>query len=72
MGTRDQFLCTLAAHAVEVITLRGADGKVVSMLHGGRLDGERFVGEGDAADQHERACRLARLAAWPLGRRRRR
>jgi len=51
-------LCTLAVPAVEVVTVRTDDGKVETMLNGGQLDGERFVGDGIPA-----TCTGA-LAGW--------
>ena len=60
--TAEILLCDLAAPGIEVVTLRTDRGKVMTTIHGGRLDGERFTGQGDAESQHERACRLARMA----------
>ena len=61
----DEFLfCDLAAPDIEVVTMRIACGKVMTTIHGGRLDGERFTGQGNADAQHERACRLACMSSW--------
>ena len=55
---------------IEVVTMRTDAGKVMTTIHGGWLDGERFTGTSDAESQHERACRLARMTSWPCRRRR--
>lgn len=55
--------CSLACPGIEVVTVR-EDGAIVTTIHGGRLDGEQFRLD-DAADlqtQHQRVCRLARMA----------
>jgi hypothetical protein len=67
MATDEILYVTLAGPGVEVVT-QADGGKIVTTVNGGRLDGEQFTGAGDAAEQHERACRLARLAARPLRR----
>ena len=66
MTATDEILlfCDLAAPGIEVVTACTGVGEIVSTIHGGRLDGERFTGSVDADSQHERACRLARMATW--------
>ena len=69
MTITDEILfCDLAAAGIEVVTVRTDRGEVMTTIHGGRLDGERFTGQGDAECQHERACRLARMTSWPCRR----
>jgi hypothetical protein len=48
--------CTLAAPGVEVVTFRRSG---LTIVNGGRLDGERFSTGGDPDAQHESACCLA-------------
>lgn len=62
----DNYRCTVAVPGVEVVTvLDDFSGRIISTIHGGALDGERFTAwDGvEAAEQHDRACKLARLAA---------
>ena len=61
----------LAALGIEVVTACTGAGEIVSTIHGGRHDGERFTGGVDADSQHERACRLACMAIWARRRQRR-
>ena len=67
--TDEVLFCKLAAPGIEVVTVRTDRGDVMTTIHGGRLDGERFTGQGDAESQHERACRLARMTSWARRRR---
>lgn len=63
MNTIEAIRCSIPLPGVEVVTVCADDGKFETFFHGGRLDGERFAGiEQDSNAQHERACRLARLA----------
>ena len=62
--TAEILFCDLAAPGIEVVTVRTARGEVMTTIHGGRLDGERFTAQGNAECQHERACRLACMANW--------
>ena len=55
--------CSVPIPGVEVMTEPLRTGGCETTIHGGRLDGERFKGT-DLDDQHERACRLVRMAAW--------
>lgn len=71
MNASTELLCTIAAPGVEVITLRDVD-DFVTTIHGGRLDGESFQCGSDPDGQHERVCRLVRMATWPLASARRR
>ena len=65
--TAAEILCTVAAPGVEVVTDQTATGWE-TVIHGGRLDGERFASAGDPEQEHRRACLLARMSGW--GRRR--
>ena len=65
MNALDEFRITVATPGVEVVTVRTQDGRFQTELHGGRLDGDSFLCARNPAEQHERACLLARMAAWP-------
>lgn len=72
MSDATPFRCTIATPGVEVVTARAGNGTFVTTINGGRLDGERFTSHHDPDAEHDRACLLARMTAWPLRRRRRR
>lgn len=56
--------CTLAADGIEVVTYCAPEGHVVE-IHGGALDGERFICRGPDVDEEVRhACKLASRFSW--------
>jgi hypothetical protein len=65
MNAARLFRCSLATPGVEVVTSRAGDGSYTSQIHGGRLDGQHFTCFIDPEAQHEKVCRLARMAEWP-------
>jgi hypothetical protein len=50
---------------VEVVTLRAEDGTYETLIHGGRLDGQKFPVQGNVKKFHATVCRLVRVSAWP-------
>lgn len=73
MNATSPIRCSIAMPGVEVVTFRTESGQLVSEIHGGRLNEETYTSEGGDPDaQHEKACRLVRLAAGDGVRRKRR
>lgn len=65
MSLTDEYLIDLATPGVEVVTTRLEDGRHVTKIHGGRLDGETFLCHEDHERQHEAAVMMARLITPP-------
>jgi hypothetical protein len=63
LDTAHEHRCSIAGPGLEVVTVRTEDGTFETQIHGGRLDGERFVCAEDADGQHEAAVVMVRLVA---------
>lgn len=70
MDTRRFFRCTPATRNAEVVTARAYDGRFVTTILNGPLDGESFTAETevDSLVRHKSAVELARLADQDDGR----